>query len=251
MSTSWIEALYKAYHLIDFKDYLSLSVDGKSDRIGVLKSFYLYLGRIISMAKYQYEQGNNPIYITTIDEICKVADCSNTEPKDKKKFVTSLLNDVLKRVEKSKFSWEYFSPTNQRAKYHIKFTFSEETLNSFDEGKAAVYSKLLYEESLNFYKAKIFKKDIRKIGNFEESEFIEWFSSNVDLEEKKKLQEEVYNKVYRKIDFGNNKTKPLKRYYIPVETIRQAAEIANQSIEDFAKKNKYIKDEKGEYYKLQ
>lgn len=251
LSSAWVELLYKAYHLIDFRDYLALSLNNKSDRAGDLRSFYLYLGRMISIVQNKVKKGEEPTYQTTVDEICKITTCNLSVPAERKRFVTGLLNDILALVKNSSFEWEYFSTTNQRAKYHVRFIFSKEVLGSFDEGKKAVYNKALYEEAFKLFKGKIMKKDIANINMTDiESKFIDWYISNEDIEEKKELQLKVYNQIYQKIHIGGASDKP-KRHYISRDTLLSMATLNNKSLEIFAKTNGYIKDEKGEYYKLQ
>lgn len=251
LSHRWVEKLFKAYNLLSIEDYLSLGANTKVDRAGSLKNFYLYLGRMISSAQQLKKEGKQPVYITSVDEVCKIAGSKINSPDNKKRFVTSFLDELKSKMKRTKFNWKYFAPIGSRAKYMVEFSFAEEILLFFDEGKRAVFMKALITEAQQQFKGKELKSDLNKLGSLTEEAFFEWFVSDQDQELKKKILGQVTQKILSQYNTQEIvDVKPIRRHYVTKETLKELAKEQNCTPEEIAKKFGYLLDEKGEYYKL-
>jgi hypothetical protein len=251
LSHRWVEKLFKAYNLLNIEDYLLLGMDTKIDRAGSLKNFYLHLGRMIASAQQLKKQNKQPVYVTSVDEICRIAGSKIASPDNKKKFVSNFLDELTSKVKRTKFEWKYFAPQGTRAKYMVEFSFAEELLLFFDEGKRATLMKALLNEAQLQYKSKELKEDLNKLGTLTEEDFFYWFVSDEDQELKKKILSHVANKTLTEVTLPDAVGKrPVKRNYVDSKTLIDLAKAKNIKPEEFAKQNGYLIDEKGKYYKL-
>ena len=139
LSKDLLNTLFTEYNLIELKDYRKLP-----NRKGYRK-FYLNLTRMIYLIKYKIEQGIEPCFTATVDQLADIFEVHITNNADRKKKVTSILNAINKNLEVTKFKFQYVKGEGDRWAYTVQFLFEEETLNYFDEKLKAVLLSKYYE----------------------------------------------------------------------------------------------------------
>jgi hypothetical protein len=142
LANEFIQSVLKQYQRISYNDYVYSSL-GSTRQIGGLRSLYVKLCHMqyVSYSVYKREVSMNkttkfanPYYETTVDELCEIGDISIAlEPKEKKKALTRLLENIKKNLKELQFSYEYFSNTDQRVKFllRISFPISSNNLKEF------------------------------------------------------------------------------------------------------------------------
>ena len=198
LSKDLLNTLFTEYNLIELKDYRKLP-----NRKGYRK-FYLNLTRMIYLIKYKIEQGIEPCFTATVDQLADIFEVHITNNADRKKKVTSILNAINKNLEVTKFKFQYVKGEGDRWAYTVQFLFEEETLNYFDEKLKAVLLSKYYENLQSEFLKKIgihisqhyrYKEEF-KIGSGQYYQpFIEWAYS----EEDRPLKENVYRDTYIKV----------------------------------------------------
>ena len=88
---------------------------------------------MIYLIKYKIEQGIEPCFTATVDQLADIFEVHITNNADRKKKVTSILNAINKNLEVTKFKFQYVKGEGDRWAYTVQFLFEEETLNYFDE----------------------------------------------------------------------------------------------------------------------
>ena len=190
--------MFTGYNLIDLKDYRSLP------NKRAYRKFYLNLSKMILLIKHKIQQGQEPEFTLTVDELAKHFDINIANNHDRKKKVIATLNAINKNLTQTKFEYEFVKRDNEKWAYSIKFRFSEETLKYFDEKAKAIITSQYYEALKDaFLKKKDVKvyetykfKDYFIFGTGEYSEeFTEWAYSDAD----KELKTEIYRNIYMNV----------------------------------------------------
>ncbi len=198
LSKDLMHTLFNGYNLIDLKDYRSLP-----NRKGYRK-FYLNLAKMIYLIKYKVQNGSKPEFIVTVDDLAKCFEVNITNNHDRKKKVATILNAIIKNLDKTKFSYEFVKREGEKWAYSIRFMFADETLEYFDERVKAIISSQFYEGLKQLY--------LKKIGvqtpsmykyedalNFGTGEMFEEFNQWLYGEEDKQDKIDVYISTYIKV----------------------------------------------------
>lgn len=101
LSKDLMNTLLTEYNLLELKDYRNLP-----NRKGYRK-FYLNLAKMIYLIKYKIDQGQAPYFTVTVDQLAKEFDVTVKDNHDRKKKVTSILNGINKKLERTKFQYQY------------------------------------------------------------------------------------------------------------------------------------------------
>lgn len=192
--------LLTEYNLIELKDYRNIP------NITGFKLFYLYLCRIRILLQYKKQKSEDPIFDVSVDALAKVFDYQFAEPKDRKKAIKNTLDKINNYLAIGKFGYQ-FTGTG-RAKYIVRFTFSNEVIEYFDEKTKAYFFNQLYQAISSEYvgkihpeipireRAKVFEEILTTFSYdkqlTEREKFWEWFYSEDD----RNIKEHIYNKVY-------------------------------------------------------
>lgn len=139
------ETLFNSYSLIELNEYNKLP-----DRAGY-REFYLNLCRMIAIVKYKKDHGEIPCFTMSVDQLASIFDVNIIENKDRKKRITRILNSINKNLKAAKFDFEYIKGANEKWAYTVKFQFSDETVEYFDEKYKAVFMIRYYENLLGNY----------------------------------------------------------------------------------------------------
>lgn len=253
VSSSWLNSLFNEYHLIDIKDYKSLQ-SGRMITTASYRNFYLFIGRIISQIRYLVKEEKGNSYIASIDDLCSIFNVDFKTPKNKKAYIKKALNDIKDSVSHSKFEWDFVN-NNTKYSYFVEFKFDDDTLNYFDEKLKAVVLETFHKEAktvfISLNRSKIqdhWSEEKRGDSIFNADDFYKWLGNNdEDKEIKEKLLKDAHDKVLRRGVLGNTPIQKVKSY-IPQATIEATARSLKLNVDDVAKKNGYLKDDKG-YYK--
>lgn len=197
-----LDYLFTEYNLIDFNEYRSL----RSQQISVtgsLRNFYIFMARVITQVKYNKKIGSPANFIISIDDLCDIYGVEIITAKDKKKYITKVLNNMNNDLSHMKFDWKYIK-NGARYAYHVEFKFSDETLDYFDEQLKAVFFKQLFEEMQRVFVLSGKDPSIQGIQNYSDKfkkmdrqKYIDWFfADDADLKEKNNIFYETYAKVY-------------------------------------------------------
>lgn len=253
LSADWVSDLFKSYNLIDIEDYVHVGAGLKADRANSSRVFYLYLGRMISIARNKPSNEGKGFYEMSVDEICDVVGIDVAQPANRKRKVTELLKDIQKTVKYTPFSWEYFSISNNRAKYHVRFIFEEDMLLWFDEGKKAVLMKTIQNDAYSAFQVKTSNRNNMKLSILSESEFWKWWISTDDQEIKYKIKNDALKKVYHKVDVTSrerNQRRDQKISRVSYNEMQNVAILSKKDTLTFAKEQGYNLDEKtNDFYK--
>ena len=198
LSKDLMNTLFTEYNLLELKDYRKLP-----NRKGYRK-FYLNLAKMIYLIKYKVEQGQEPYFTVTVDQLASIFEVNVKDNHDRKKKVTSILNAINKNLEKTKFQFQYIRGKGEKWPYTIQFFFDTETLEYFDEKIKAILSSHYHDTLKSIFLNKkgipisrhYYYKDSFKLGSGEYyHEFITWAYS----EEDKNLKENAYRDAYIKV----------------------------------------------------
>lgn len=198
LSKDLMNTLFTEYNLLELKDYRKLP-----NRKGYRK-FYLNLAKMIYLIKYKVEQGQEPYFTVTVDQLANIFEVNVKDNHDRKKKVTSILNAINKNLEKTKFQFQYIKGKGEKWPYTIQFFFDTETLEYFDEKIKAILSSHYHDTLKSIFLNKkgipisrhYYYKDFFKLGSGEYyHEFITWAYS----EEDKNLKENAYRDAYIKV----------------------------------------------------
>lgn len=190
------------YNLIESKDYRTLP-DRKGYRI-----FYLELSKMIFLIKYKQSQNISTSYTLTVDQLAIILNIATKENKQKKRKVTETLNAINKHLKFTKFGFEYIKGEGEKYPYTVLFTFSQETLDYFDEQYKAVFIKKLENQFFMLFMrinspnssqfVRMTYEDLLKNADLYEK-YLEWKDSDANKKEK----EETYRFVFREV-FGDD-----------------------------------------------
>lgn len=155
------------------------------------------------MIKYNKKIGDRDTFVVSIDDLCNIYGVDIGNPKDKKKYITKVLNNMIKDLSNMKFQWQYIKNGGRYA-YFVEFKFSDETLEYFDEQLKAVFFKQLYSELRRMYilsgndeSIQHFNNMQDKLKNLDKKKYMEWiFTDDDDNKVKIKIFNETYLKVY-------------------------------------------------------
>lgn len=100
---------------------------------------------MILLIKHKIQQGQEPEFTLTVDELAKHFDINIANNHDRKKKVIATLNAINKNLTQTKFEYEFVKKENEKWAYSVKFRFSEETLKYFDEKAKAIITAKYYE----------------------------------------------------------------------------------------------------------
>lgn len=198
LSKDLMNTLFTEYNLLELKDYRKLP-----NRKGYRK-FYLHLAKMIYLVKYKIEQGQQPYFTATVDQLAEVFEVSVANNSDRKKKVTGILNNINKNLERTKFQFQYIKGEGEKWPYTVRFYFDMETLEYFDEKIKAILTSQYHEtlKSLFLNKKNIpisrhyQYKDSFRLGS---GELYQEFTSWVYSEEDKELKEKAYRDTYIKV----------------------------------------------------
>lgn len=246
MSAEWVADLFKSYNLIDIEDYIFVGNGLKIDRVNSARIFYLQLGKMISVARNTPCIDGKGYFDLSVDQICDIVGIQVSEPKNRKRKVTQLLNDVKNSVKYTPFEWEYFSNTNPRAKYLVRFIFEEKLLQWFDEGKRASLLKTIHNDAYSAFQVKTRNNGLSPINALSETDFWRWWISPTDEEIKQQIKQEAEKKVYRvtSVQAGGDKPKKNKYTRISFDKMNETALSINRDVFVIAKEQGYMYDEK-------
>ena len=183
LANEFIYSVLKLYQRISYNDYVYASL-GSTRQIGGLRSLYVKLCHMqyVSYSVYKREISikkssdfPHPYYETTVDELCEIGDISlSLDPKEKKKALTRLLENIKKNLKQLQFSYEYFSNTDQRVKFllRISFPIDENNLKEF-KNESIFWSNLLAilkERFESLYPEKVLNigEDLKTYNKFSE-----------------------------------------------------------------------------------
>ena len=199
LSKDLMNTLLTEYNLLELKDYRNLP-----NRKGYRK-FYLNLAKMIYLIKYKIDQGQAPYFTVTVDQLAKEFDVTVKDNHDRKKKVTSILNGINKKLERTKFQYQYIKGKGEKWPYTAQFFFDQETLEYFDEKIKAILTSqyhgalkscfLLNKKGIPVSRHYQYK-DFFKLGTGEYyHEFTAWLYS----EEDKEIKENIYRDIYIKV----------------------------------------------------
>ena len=199
LSKDLMNTLLTEYNLLELKDYRNLP-----NRKGYRK-FYLNLAKMIYLIKYKIDQGQAPYFTVTVDQLAKEFDVTVKDNHDRKKKVTSILNGINKKLERTKFQYQYIKGKGEKWPYTVQFFFDQETLEYFDEKIKAILTSQYHDALkscflLNKKGIPVSRhyqyKDFFKLGTGEYyHEFTAWLYS----EEDKEIKENIYRDIYIKV----------------------------------------------------
>ena len=118
---------------------------------------------------------------------------------------TSILNGINKKLERTKFQYQYIKGKGEKWPYTVQFFFDQETLEYFDEKIKAILTSQYHDALkscflLNKKGIPVSRhyqyKDFFKLGTGEYyHEFTAWLYS----EEDKEIKENIYRDIYIKV----------------------------------------------------
>lgn len=189
-----LENLFKEYHIIDFHDYKRLKAN-KISSVGAFRNFYIFMARIIAQVKFYRRSKQDEDFIVSIDELCDVFGVNYDSPKNKKAYISRTLNYIQEALVNTKFFWEYVN-NGTRYSYFVQFSFTDQTLEYFDEKLKAVFfnklhaaaEKLYLKEEMDTAK---YTSMIEAYRNINVEDFYDWFMSDNAKDQKLKIWNEV------------------------------------------------------------
>lgn len=193
------ELLFKNYNLLELNDYRVIPNE-KGYRL-----FYLHLTRMVSLVRYKIEKGEVPEFTMTVDELAGIFCLTQKEKRQRKVKVTRILTLINDRISAAKFGFEYIRGKNERYAYTVRFSFPGSTLDYFNEEFRSVFTKKFYGAVTSYYltvvvgvhPAVAYKEYASiKADEARNTEFLEWFFSDRDKEEKKRLYRSLFEKTF-------------------------------------------------------
>lgn len=76
---------------------------------------------MIYLIKYKIDQGQAPYFTVTVDQLAKEFDVTVKDNHDRKKKVTSILNGINKKLERTKFQYQYIKGKGEKWPYTVQF----------------------------------------------------------------------------------------------------------------------------------
>lgn len=139
----------------------------------------------------QYKNQENPLLITTVDDLCDAALISMEQrPADRKKVVTRLL-DRLKNNTTLNFEYRYFSKSNNKKEFWVELKFDNALLTDSNE---VTFLFILHKECLSFFN-NTYNKDGKNPDN---TMFQRWLTKEgVDTNEKIRIIKTSYKAVFK------------------------------------------------------
>lgn len=198
LSKDLMHTLFTEYNLLELKDYRKLP-----NRKGYRK-FYLNLAKMIYLIKYKADHGQQPYFTTTVDQLADVFEVAVKNNHDRKKKVTNILNAINKKLERTKFQFQFIKGEGEKWPYTVQFFFDAETLEYFDEKIKAILTSQYHEtlKSIFLNKKGIHVsrhyqyKDFFKLGS---GEYYQEFTTWLHSEEDKEIKANAYRYTYIKV----------------------------------------------------
>ncbi|MET3114841.1 hypothetical protein AAKU52_002581 [Pedobacter sp. CG_S7] len=172
---------------INYEDYFNLGTKNNKS----LHAQALHVNMSAKKQSAQYKNKDNPLLITTVDDLCDAALINMEQrPADRKKVVTRLL-EKLKSKTNLNFEYRYFSKAKYREDYWVELKFDTALLNDSNE---VTFLFILHKECLSFY-LKSYNKDGK---NDEPTRFQKWLThEGVDTNEKIRIIKAAYKGVFK------------------------------------------------------
>ena len=73
--------------------------------------------------------------------------------------MTSILNGINKKLERTKFQYQYIKGTGERWPYTVQFFFDQETLEYFDEKIKAILTSQ-YHDAVSYTHLDVYKRQV-------------------------------------------------------------------------------------------
>lgn len=141
-----LETIFREFFVLNIEDYVLAGSLNKNNRstIGAARSLYMELIRGLHLARYQLQQGAEPIYFTNVDVLTRACYYDPTrEPKDRKNALIKLL-DKLQNLKHLKFTYEFFNAQGKRPAYDIKIEYSLDNMNEYEKELETKYFNYLF-----------------------------------------------------------------------------------------------------------
>lgn len=196
--------MFSLYNLLELQDYKNLP--------SKYRYFYLELSKMVYLIKHKIKNNEPPFYVLTVDQLAKKFDIEIPEAKYRKKKVVSVLRKMNEYLKYTNFNFSFVKGENERWAYTVAFTFTQDTLQHFDEGQMATMTKRFYSNLLRLYAEitypeKSILERTRCIKVIENDtclykEFLSWANSSKDLQKKEQLYVNDYVAVYGRTPEG-------------------------------------------------
>lgn len=183
VSKEFENALYTDFNLLELKDYRKIP-----NRRGY-RNFYIYLAKMIFIIKYKKNQGLQPIFTATVDQLAKLFEINITRNNDRKTKVKKILDSINEVLESTRFQYRFIKGPNDQWAYTIEFSFTEDVLEYFDEKLQGVLNSEFYEKMQIAYLRKVgiqnhelyrYLTQLKDKGTRLHEEFITWVHSRED-----------------------------------------------------------------------
>lgn len=160
------------FFLTDKEQYRIIQIPHKQKLTGGLRNFYLYIGRMIAIVKYNIKQNADPFYIISVDEVAKIMELSIIRNDKRKAKVRDYIDKINLMLGEYGFTYSFCKGAGQRYEYSIKFFFPQNTLDYFDEkNKARFFHKLKENVQTNYFR-NVVNAGENKIGYLDWSKFL-------------------------------------------------------------------------------
>lgn len=194
-----LENLFKEYHIIDFYDYKRLQAN-KISSVGAFRNFYIFMARIIAQVRFYQRSHQEEKFVASIDDLCDIFGVNYDSPKNKKAYISRTLNYIQESLVNTKFSWEFIK-NGTKYNYFVAFSFSDETLNYFDEKLKAVFFSKLHTAAEQLYLKEVvnttrYSSMLEAYRNMDIEGFYKWFMSDSAKEKKLKIWDDVYTEIF-------------------------------------------------------
>jgi len=137
LSSAFKEHMLDNYNLLDAHIYRDIP------NVSSYRKFYLYFSKIIVIARFKLSQGQEPKFLLSVDELCKIFGTECKSNAERKRLVTKILDTVLKSSKEPLFEYSYIKNGNRYA-YHVLFDFTNIPLDKYDEGIIATFYTTLF-----------------------------------------------------------------------------------------------------------
>lgn len=188
------------FFLIDQSLYSNIKIPRSLQFTGGLRSFYLYLGRVVSQIKQKKMNGEAPHFVLSVDEAALIMDISMKRNDNRKQRVKKYLDKLIKFLGEKHFRYEFFKGDYQRYEYSIKLFVSDDTIQHYDDKLNTVFfNKLSKGVEIQYFK------------NFTDKQMLEFskWSKNLSIIEKREITKWLFDQ--------NSKTfSHVKKYFIEV-----------------------------------
>lgn len=141
------------FFLTDHLLYQNILIPRSRQLTGGLRSFYLYLGRIVSQIKLKLANGEEPSFILTVDQASDIMEISIERNDHRKRRVKEYLDKLKEFLGNEHFEYTFFKGDNQKYAYSIKIILPIKTLEHYDDKlKTVFFSKLSKTSDMQYYK---------------------------------------------------------------------------------------------------